>query len=91
MKTMHDNKTIRCKRLGHPVAFRYCRTEAEGKLCPQILNCWWQVFDVRAFLSDTDPEALDELTERPSQPKLATIVDLIEAAKRRARRPDNGD
>jgi hypothetical protein len=66
------------------VPFRYCRSEAEGKLCASTLNCWWETFDVEGFLREHAPEALSELLARRSAPKITTIVDLIEQAKRRA-------
>jgi len=84
----HDSRTIRCRKLGHPVEFAYCRVEAGGRLCPRILDCWWEVFDVRAFLETEAPEALSELLSRPPESKIETILDLIEKAKKR--RPPEG-
>ena len=81
-----DGRSIRCRKLGHAVPFRYCRSEAQGALCASILDCWWEVFDVETFLREHDPAALSELLARQSTPRLTAIVDLIAQAKQRAAR-----
>ena len=83
----HDEDIIlRCRRLGHEVNFRYCRQENGGKPCRLILDCWWETFDVREFLRANLPKEDMDLVERagrsPGVPKLASLLDLIEQAKR---------
>ncbi|MBN1671298.1 MAG: hypothetical protein JXR37_09710 [Kiritimatiellae bacterium] len=77
----HDGREIRCRKLGHPVPFSYCRREANGRLCARILDCWWEYFDVRAFLANHAAEALRELEQRSPQPRIGSIVDLIRQAR----------
>lgn len=84
----HDARAQRCRRLGHEVSFDYCRREAAGRLCSNILDCWWEFFDVRGFLEENAPEKLHELLSREKADKLTTLVDLIERAKRLP--PDEG-
>ena len=79
-----DHRHRRCPRLGHDVPFRYCRTQEAEKLCPRVLDCWWERFDIETFLRSCYPgEDVDALLHPASQPKVATILELIEAAKAR--------
>lgn len=85
--TEHDGRTIRCRRLGHMVAFRYCRTQEGRTVCPLILDCWWQLFDVRAFLEAHLPGGEMARLERPTpRPKVVSLVQMIERARRGAER-----
>jgi len=79
----HDRKKIYCRKLGHHLTFHYCRTTESAKLCPKIVDCWFDIFDVRAFLEKhcTDAE-MKPLFEEPA-PKVLTLIDLIEKARRR--------
>jgi len=80
----HDNKTTRCRRLGHEVYFGYCRQESEGDPCRLILDCWWQSFDVQYFLKENlTPEACETLQSASAPSKILTLFDLIEQAKAR--------
>ena len=79
----NDTRSTRCRRLGHTVTFRYCRTEASGRLCSNILNCWWEEFAVEAFLKAHAPGDLEEMLARKPQAKVTTILDLIERAQRK--------
>ena len=45
-----------CARLGHFVPFRYCLHPASDDPCFRILDCWWQIFDVVAYLQTVLPE-----------------------------------
>lgn len=79
-----DQRTRRCPRLGHPVRFHYCRTQAEDDLCPRILDCWWETFDVREFLvAEGKDDEVSALQAHQAPPKLASLAELIESARRR--------
>lgn len=78
----HDNKTQRCRKLGHEVSFRYCRGGAGNEICRSILDCWWEIFDVRSFMRENMPEQLDHIEKTPPPSKINTILDLIEQAKK---------
>jgi hypothetical protein len=80
----HDKRRTRCRRLGHEVSLRYCRTQEGCTPCPGILDCWWEVFDVRAFLEEVlSAGELDALAARRPREKVATLLELIEQAKNR--------
>ena len=89
----HDTREIRCPRLGHEVTFRYCRTQEEDTLCPRILDCWWETFDVHAFLENNLPpeqfRLQQKILEHHPPPKVASLVELIDRAKE-ARRAKEG-
>ncbi len=97
MLNEHDQDVLlRCCRLGHEVAFGYCRRETGGKPCRLILDCWWERFDVRAFLSahlSEEDMAQVERTGASSPPsKVLSLVDMIQQAKDRlaSSNPDSG-
>jgi hypothetical protein len=88
MLNEHDHDLLlHCRRLGHEVAFGYCRQETGGKPCRLILDCWWERFDVRAFLRAHLPEEAMAQVERasaaPPPSKLLTLMDIIQQAKDR--------
>ena len=85
METEHDERRLRCRRLGHEVTFRYCRTQEGGSVCPLILDCWWEVFDVAGFLREhLEPEEFEKLARRGFRPKVTSLLDLIQQAQRTA-------
>ncbi len=43
---------IRCPRLGHQINFPYCRSENNGLPCFKTLDCWFNHFDVHAYLTE---------------------------------------
>jgi hypothetical protein len=78
-----DHLTQRCPRLGGPVSFGYCREPAGESLpCWKILECWWEVFDVSAYLREQlSEEDFDRLISAKPKPKVASLLELIEKAK----------
>ncbi len=88
----HDARKCRCPRLGHEVPFRYCRTQAEDTLCPRILDCWWQTFDVHGFLESALPpeqfQRQQKVLQHHPPPKASSLVDLIDRAKRASEAKD---
>ncbi|MDD5168920.1 MAG: hypothetical protein PHN75_08885 [Syntrophales bacterium] len=84
---IYNNLEIRCPRLGHEVPFSYCRREAGDLPCLKILSCWQPFFPVESMLKEEMPaEVWVRFMERKPKDKLVTIIDLIEAAKRRRER-----
>lgn len=88
MLTDHDQEVLlRCRRLGHEVAFGYCRQETAGRPCRLILDCWWERFDVRAFLRAHLPAEVTADVERnansPPPSKVLSLLDLIQQTKTR--------
>ncbi len=77
---------IRCPRLGHQIYFTYCRSENQGLPCFKTLDCWWQHFNVDAYLQTelTDDE-WQQCFQRKTKPKMVSLVEIIEKAKKAAR------
>lgn len=81
--TDHDTREQRCPRLGHPVTFGYCRQPASAQPCNKIFDCWWEYFEVVAFMSTHyDAPTLAALSA-PPQPKTLTLLDLVHQAQQR--------
>lgn len=77
-----ENKLMRCPRLGHEITLSYCLQESVDLPCDRIIRCWNSVFDMAAYLQNKLPEELwlKFINIQPKE-KLASIVELIEAAK----------
>lgn len=79
-----DQLEMRCPRLGHEVAFFYCRRESGDLPCSRILSCWQPFFPVEAFLKGSMPPDLwQQFISQAPKDKVVTLIDLIEAAQRR--------
>ena len=88
MDESKDRLERRCPRLGGPVSFHYCRITAGEKYLPcfKIIDCWWEIFDVAAFLkTNMSAESFDRLVSAKPKPKMLSILELIEQAKKRNR------
>ena len=78
----HDDKTIRCPRVGGEVNFRFCRFENNMLPCRWIVGCWQTQMDINKLLEDHySKKELDQIFALP-KPKLESLVDLIEKAKK---------
>jgi hypothetical protein len=75
----------RCPRLGNPVPFEYCEVCGDDQQpCFKILDCWWEYFDVVQYLQDKLPEdQFKRLMAAKPKPKINSLVELIEQAKKR--------
>ncbi|MGB5219147.1 MAG: hypothetical protein WBN66_12710 [Smithella sp.] len=82
MKTQHDDKLIRCPKLGDEITFSYCLQES-GKLpCARIIRCWTPFLDVEKILKEImEPEQWDKFTHSSSPDKMTSLIELIAAAK----------
>ena len=78
----HDEKTMRCPRVGGEVTFRFCRFENNMLPCRFIAGCWQSQMDIAAFLEAHYSE--DELNRifAPPKPKIESLVGLMERAKK---------
>ena len=85
----YAEKEIRCPRLGGPVTFEYCRVERGDLPCPRAISCWRAYFDVeRHFLDLLGPEEFVACFFTPPQPKVVSLIELIEQARRVADRKE---
>jgi hypothetical protein len=83
--TEHDERRLRCRRLGHEVTFGYCRTQEGESVCALILDCWWEAFDVAGFLrKHLEPEEFERLARRGFRPKVTSLLDLVQQAREAA-------
>jgi len=83
MKEQYDEKNGYCRMLGHTLAFRYCRTMQSGLPCHNILNCWFERFDIEAFVSAYySEEELQEIFQPPKM-KIATMAEVIDKVQKK--------
>ena len=80
----HDRRKRYCPMLGHELNFAYCRAPASQLPCRKILDCWFRIFDVESFLRQHFSQADIESILAPRRDKAATLVELIEKARKRA-------
>jgi hypothetical protein len=79
-----DDFMIRCRRLGNPVPFSYCRIENKGLPCSMIMDCWYDHFMIEDFLrQELTPDEWNRVFNQPMKPKVLSLVELIEEAKKR--------
>ncbi|MFZ2039558.1 MAG: hypothetical protein WAV08_02610 [Desulfobacterales bacterium] len=80
-----DDCERRCPRLGGPVTFAYCRDHAgdwPGAPCGKLLDCWWERFDVAAYLQANLPaETVAKLLQREPRPKIHSLLEMIARAR----------
>ena len=83
----YDHLEIRCPRLGHELKFSYCRREAGDLPCHRTIKCWQPFFPVEAYLREIlSASDWEHFSRQVPGDKMATLLDLIEQAKKRAKR-----
>jgi len=81
---MGDHLEIRCPKLGGEVTFAYCLVEGGDLPCSRTIVCWQQYFPVEAHLrAKLTPEQWDRCFSQTPKAKMVSLVELIEAAKKR--------
>jgi hypothetical protein len=78
----HDDKTIRCPRVGGEVNFRFCRFENNMLPCRFIVGCWQGRINIEAFLDEQFSEEELNIIFAPPKPKMDALVDLMEKAQK---------
>jgi len=75
----------RCPRLGGQVSFGYCWICGEEDLpCQMILDRWSEYFDIMEYLKkNLSHDNLDKVLKSNPKPKMESLVDIIEQAKKR--------
>ena len=80
-----DSREIYCRKLGHYLTFRYCRSERDGLPCGKIMDCWFDKIPIGDYLRNKySPGELAGIIGPPPA-KAATLIELIERARKRAR------
>jgi hypothetical protein len=84
MPGKYDHLEIRCPRLGGEVRFSYCRHEGGDLPCPRTMICWQFHFPVENYLIENmTSEEWERFSHQEPKEKIVTLIDLIEAAKKR--------
>ena len=84
-----DDFNIRCPRLGHQIDFSYCRIENRGQPCFKILDCWYCHFQVEDYLKkELSEEEWRKLLDTKPQPKMLSLLEMIEQAKKSKQKKD---
>ncbi len=81
-----DLEMWRCRQLGGPVTFKYCRVMNEGLPCVRLAECWWGQLDLAGFLAANYTE--DDLRKAfgaPSKGRLARIIETLDRVKKEGR------
>lgn len=82
MIEQHDDKMIRCPRVGGNVNFKFCRSENNLLPCRWVVGCWQTRLNVNQFLEEHfSKEELNSIFV-PPKPKIESLVELIEMAKK---------
>lgn len=85
-----DDVNIRCPRLGHQINFSYCRSENRGLPCFKTLDCWFNQFNVHAYLKEQlSQEDFEKALLNKGKPKVMSLLDLIEQAKQKKKKDAN--
>ncbi len=84
--TSYDEYTTRCPMLGHLVPFKYCRQVNHQKPCHRLLDCWHEIFNVKAFVESNYSEKDIASILSPPKHKLSQILELVEKAKKSRQR-----
>jgi len=76
-----DRLETRCPKLGHQVAFSYCRQERGGLPCARTLACWQPRFPVELVLRRTVTEAdWNRIFVEPPKSRIDALLDAIDRA-----------
>ena len=83
-----DTKERRCPRLGSVVPLSYCMDVGDGDLpCWKVMDCWWELMDITAYLQQKLPaEDLAKLQQMKPKPKVTSLLEMIEQAKKRTQK-----
>lgn len=81
-----DDFIIRCPRLGSDVGFGYCRASGDGQSpCFKVFDCWWETFDVVYYFKERlSEEEFEKLACSKPKPKVLSLLEIIEQARRSA-------
>ena len=80
---MSEELLTRCPRLGGEVTFGYCLKERGYLPCLRIVMCWQAFFPVEKYLRELlTPQQWESCFESKPKEKIATLIELIEEARR---------
>ncbi len=76
-----DTAQIFCRKLGHYVPFKYCRSVNDGLPCGGIKDCTFEKLPIEEYLRANYSAAEIEKALNPPADKISTLIELIERAK----------
>ena len=89
VREQFDEEKIYCRKLGHYLTFRYCRSEEAGLPCSRICRCWAGRIPVSDYLNrNYSPEEIADILA-PPVPKIVSLINIIEKT-RKSRRNQSG-
>jgi hypothetical protein len=74
----YDKKEVYCRQLGHHVAFKYCRLVNNDLPCHQVFNCWFEIFPIQEFVSETYTKEEIKTILTPPPNRLENILSIAE-------------
>ena len=83
----YDEENGYCRMLGHYLPFKYCRTQQNGLPCAKIFDCHFERIPIQEFIDKHYSEQEQAQIFKKQTPKMHSIIELIEQAKRRTGRP----
>lgn len=83
----YDDKKSYCRMLGHAVTFEYCRKTAQNTPCRKIRDCWFETLAIDEYMNAHFSSEEQQRIFKDPEPKIASLLDLIEQARKRAENP----
>lgn len=77
----HDDLKTYCRMLGHEVPFVYCRKGVSELPCRRVFDCWFQLFDIEAYMRAHFTDEQIASLQKPAKPKVASLIELIRKAQ----------
>ena len=77
----YDHKESYCRKLGHNLHFKYCRSAQQGLPCAKIMDCWIGKLPVRQFIMSHYQGQMEEIFRPPSS-KINSILEIVDRVKK---------
>jgi len=82
MLTDHDTLSAAAPCLATTCRFPTAASPARRSL-RKIFDCWWETFDIQAFIANNYSEEIQKAIILPPKPKMLSLLEIIEQAGRR--------
>ena len=79
----YDHKESYCRKLGHILQFKYCRSAQQGIPCAKIMDCWIGKLPVRQFIMSHYQGQMEEIF-RPPSAKISSILEIVDRVKKQS-------
>lgn len=79
----YDHEESYCRKLGHTLHFKYCRSAQQGIPCGKIIDCWIGKLPVRQFIMSHYRGRMEEIFQPPSS-RINSILEIVERVKRQS-------